>query len=92
MNPDRANEFGRALTGFFRECLPALRGMSRHTLCAYRDAIVLFLRFVAEHAGRGIEDIDLDSFTSEQVSNFLAFLEHKRHNSITTRNARLAVS
>lgn len=90
MNPDRSNEFGRALTGFFREYLPALRGMSRHTLCAYRDAIVLYLRFVADHAGRRVEDLDLDAFTVEHVSKFLTYLEQKRHNSIATRNARLA--
>lgn len=90
MKPDGSNEFGRALVSFFRQYLPTLRGMSRHTQHAYRDAIVLYLRFVADHVGRQIEEIDLDSFTAEQVSNFLTFLEQKRHNSIATRNARLA--
>jgi len=90
MKPDGSNEFGRALVSFFRQYLPMLRGMSRHTQHAYRDAILLFLRFVADHTGCRIEDIDLDSFTAKQVSNFLTFLEQKRHNSIATRNARLA--
>ena len=47
MRAQRSNELGRAIEQFFREYLRTLRGMSRHTMCNYRDAIVLFLRFVA---------------------------------------------
>lgn len=90
MKPKRPNEFARALVSFFRKYLPTLRGMSPHTLHAYRDAIVLFLRFVADHTKRRIEDLDLDVFTSGNVCLFLAFLEQERRNGIATRNARLA--
>lgn len=86
----RPNELGLRVEKFFREYLPTLRGMSVHTLRSYRDALVLFLRFVSAHCGRRLEDLDLDAFTAEHVAQFLMFLEIERHNSIATRNVRLA--
>jgi integrase/recombinase XerD len=44
----------------------------------------------ANALGRAIEDLDLKDFTAQRVRDFLAFLESDRHNSIATRNARLA--
>lgn len=90
MKPQGPSELGLSLSRFFREYLPSSRGMSQHTLRAYRDTIVLFLRFLCTQGGRRIEELTLDVFTSEQVSGFLMFLEQERHNSIATRNARLA--
>jgi len=90
MKPERPNDLGLSLVKFFREYLPTLRGMSLHTLRSYRDALVLFLRFVADHTGRRIEDLNLDDFTAENIALFLTFLETGRHNGIATRNARLA--
>ena len=86
----RPNELGLCVEKFFREYLPTLRGMSVHTLRSYRDALVLFLRFVSAHCDRRLEDLDLDTFTAEHVGQFLMFLEIERHNSIATRNVRLA--
>jgi integrase/recombinase XerD len=90
MKPARPNELGKSLVRFFQEYLPTLRGMSQHTIHGYRDAIVLLLRYLAEHSGRPIEDLNLSDFTAEVVSQFLTFVEEKRGNSIPTRNARLA--
>jgi integrase/recombinase XerD len=90
MKRARPNDLGRCLERFFREYLPALRGMSLHTIRSYRDALVLFLRFVSSSSNRRLEDLDLDAFTVEHVTQFLSFLEVERHNSIATRNARLA--
>jgi len=75
---------------FFREYLPTLRGMSLHTIRSYRDALILFLRFVSSHSDQRLEDLCLDAFTAEHVTQFLMSLEVERHNSIATRNARLA--
>lgn len=86
----RPNELGLRVEKFFRDYLPTLRGMSVHTLRSYRDALVLFLRFVSAHCDRRLEDLDLDAFTAEHVGQFLMFLEIERHNSIATRNVRLA--
>jgi integrase/recombinase XerD len=90
MRAQRPNELGRAIERFFREYLPTLRGTSRHTIRNYRDAVVLFLRFVSTQRAKAIEDLDLDDFTAQRVRDFLAFLEAERRNGVATRNARLA--
>ncbi len=90
MKTTRPNELGKCLVRFFGNYLPIMRGLSQHSVRSYRDAIVLFLRFVADHTGRRIEDLDLEDLNAEYVRDFLAFLEKKRHNGIATRNARLA--
>jgi len=90
MNAKHPNKLGQSLSRFFQEYLPAQRGMSLHTVHTYRDAIVLFLRFAASQCGKRIEDLDLYIFTYELISQFLAFLEQERNNSISTRNSRLA--
>lgn len=81
---------GRAVVRFFQEYLPTLRGMSRHTIANYRDSMILFLQFAARDSGRPIEALELSDLTADRMGRFLAALEAERHNSITTRNARLA--
>lgn len=90
MKHARPNDLGLCVEKFFREYLTALRGMSQHTIRSYRDALVLFLRFVSGHSGQRLEDLGLAAFTAEHVGLFLTFLEAERHNGIATRNARLA--
>lgn len=90
MKRHRPNDLGRSVVRYFQEYLPTLRGMSEHTIHSYRDALVLFLRFAAKRTGRAIADLDLADFTAAQITQFLASLETDRHNSIATRNARLA--
>ncbi len=90
MKRTRPNGLGLCVEKFFREYLPTLRGMSLQTIRSYRDALVLFLRFVSGHSGRRLEDLDLDAISAEYVTQFLMFLEAERHNSIATRNTRLA--
>jgi hypothetical protein len=90
MKRARPNDLGLAVEKFFREYLPTLRGMSLHTIRSYRDALILFLRFVSSHSDQRLEDLCLDAFTAEHVTQFLMSLEVERHNSIATRNARLA--
>lgn len=90
MKPNRPNKLGKCIVRFFQEYLPTLCGMSLHTIRSYRDAVVLFLKFTAARCHRGVEDLDIDDFTAEQVSKFLTSLELERHNGVATRNARLA--
>lgn len=90
MKRARPSDLGLCVEKFFREYLPTLRGMSLQTIRSYRDALVLFLRFVASHSGIRLEDLSLDAVTAEHVTQFLSFLETERHNSIATRNTRLA--
>jgi len=90
MKRNLPNDLGKALVRFFQDYLPTLRGLSQHTIRGYRDAIVLFLRYVAEHTGRPIEQLNLNDLTAEAAAKFLAFIQEKRGNSIATRNSRLA--
>ncbi len=83
-------DLGRALFRFFQEYLPTQRGVSVHTLRSYRDSVLLLLRHMSQDTGRRIEALQLSDLTAERVTRFLLHLETERHNSIVTRNARLA--
>ena len=83
-------DLGKSIVRFFEEFLPAMRGLSQHTIRGYRDAIVLFLHYLAEHTNHPIEKLNLSDFTAENVAQFLTFIEETRGNSVATRNARLS--
>jgi integrase/recombinase XerD len=83
-------ELAQMIQRFFEDYLPGLRGMSTHTIHSYRDATVLFLRFIARETDRGIEALEITDLTVARVEGFLMSLERERHNGITTRNTRLA--
>ena len=74
------NDLGLYVQKFFREYL-----LSLHTIRSYRDALILFLRFVSAHHGRRPEALDLDVFTAERVMQFLTHLEAERHNAPCVR-------
>lgn len=84
------NSLARALREFFADHLPRIRGMSPHTVCSYRDAFTLLLRFLAQHHRRSIVKLDFDDLSPDPILAFLAHLETARSNSPATRNARLA--
>lgn len=90
MKAYQPNQLGRSVVRFFQEYLPTLRGMSKHTIKSYRDGMILFLGFAADDCGRPIESLDVADISADRIGRFLAFLEAKRGNSITTRNNRLA--
>ena len=83
-------DLGRAVVSFFQDHLPQQRGLSTHSIKSYRDAVVLWLQFVADDGQRGIEKLNLSDLTVERAERFLEYLEVKRRNGIATRNARLA--
>jgi site-specific recombinase XerD len=64
--------------------------MSLHTIRSYRDAILLFLRFMGQDTRRRIETLEITDLTPARIEKFLMSLERERHNGIATRNARLA--
>jgi site-specific recombinase XerD len=90
MKTSQPTDLGRGLVRFFQEYLPQQRGVSAHTICGYRDALVLLLRFAANDARRGIEHLQIADLNADRIKRFLNFLESDRHNGIGTRNARLA--
>ena len=75
---------------FFREHLQRVRGASPRTVASYRDALRLFLCFLADDAGRLASSLTLDDVAVERVLAFLDHLERERENGVATRNQRLA--
>lgn len=75
---------------FFRRHLVVTRGVSPHTLHAYRDAIRALLQFAATRSGRPVVELALDDVGRSTVLAFLEHLERDRRNAAVTRNARLA--
>lgn len=78
------------LQGFFTERLGRQLHASAQTVAAYRDTIKLLLIFAAEKKGKTPSRITLDDLDAVTVGAFLVHLDTERHNSTTTRNARLA--
>jgi site-specific recombinase XerD len=66
------------------------RNFSHHTVCSYRDAWKLFLRFVSGRKRRGVAELSLTDLQAGEVLAFLEQLETDRKVSIGTRNCRLA--
>ena len=75
---------------FFSNYLPYIKGMSRHTVKAYRDAFTLFIPFAANRLKIKTGSLTLDHLTTDVVLTFLVDLEQKRQNAAVTRNHRLA--
>lgn len=84
------NDFSFYLTNFFMIFLVNQKNVSQNTIKSYRDTFKLLLRYYAEKNNSNIKKITLDDFSKELIINFLDYLENEKHNSIATRNQRLA--
>jgi site-specific recombinase XerD len=77
------------LESFFRNRLAKQRNASRSTIATYRDTLRMLILFATEHTGRKPCALTVDDLDRDLILVFLDELEHKRKNSIRTRNARL---
>jgi site-specific recombinase XerD len=84
------NSLGPFLYSFFEDHLKAQKGLRQTSIKSYRDALLLFLHFVAKDTHHRISRLVLTDLTSERVIHFLKYLEEQRGNRIATRNQRLA--
>ena len=75
---------------FFLYYLPHIKGVSPHTIMAYRDTFKFFLPFAANYYGIKIRSLRMEHISSELVLAFLQDLEQERKNTPKTRNQRLA--
>lgn len=78
------------LEAFFTERLIGQRRASPHTVASYRDTFGLLLAFAQQKTGRPPSRLQLEDLDAPLISAFLEHLEIQRHNSVRTRNARLA--
>ena len=82
--------FPALVQAYFGEYLTQQRALSPQTVAAYRDGFVLFLKFAEERLGKAPAAMALADVTPELIMAFLDHLERQRHNSVRSRNARLA--
>jgi len=75
---------------FFQNYLSQDRGLSPNTILAYRDALKLFLTFVATFKSKSVSKLVLEDLDASAVLAFLKDIEHARKNGAVTRNLRLA--
>lgn len=80
---------GPFLRRFLLEDVVADRNLSLNTQCSYRDAILLFLRFMSERHSTEPTRVTVEQVTTEVVRSFLVHLQEERGNSVATRNQRL---
>ena len=78
------------LQAFFTDRLTRQRQASPHTIASYRDTMRLLLTFAQRHAGKQPCRLDINDLDAPLIGAFLDHLEHERHNTVRTRNARLA--
>jgi site-specific recombinase XerD len=78
------------LQAFFTDRLVHQRQASPHTLAAYRHTMRLLVRFAAERCNVEPSKLVVSDLDAAVISAFLDHREHDGHNSIRTRNARLA--
>ena len=78
------------LQAYFTDRLIRQRQASPHTVAAYRDAFKLLLVFAQQQTGKPPSKLDISDLDAPLIGAFLDHLEVERHNSIRTRNARLA--
>lgn len=75
---------------FFTQYLCEQRALSPCTIAAYRDTFMLFLAFAQKQLKKSPTTLAMTDITAELILQFLNYLEQQRHNSVRSRNARLA--
>ncbi|MCK9609317.1 MAG: site-specific integrase [Methylomonas sp.] len=83
-------EFAALVQRFFAERLLQQKNASPRTIAAYRDTFRLLLSYAELKIGKPPTKLALIDFDVTMVLNFLEYLESERHNTVRTRNARLA--
>lgn len=78
------------LEAFFTERLYRQRQASPHTIRAYRDTFRLLLEYAHDQTGKQPSQLDLADLDAPLIACFLDHLEADRHNTVRTRNARMA--
>ena len=90
MSKPSSPTFANLVQQFFTDYITQQRALSPQTVASYRDTFVLMLRFAHEHHGKAPTDFQLTDLSAKFLLGFLDHLEQKRHNSVRSRNVRLA--
>lgn len=85
-----APDFGTLVQEFFCQRLVQQQNASVHTVASYRDTFRLLVCYFQQHKHKQPAALTLLDLDAPAVLAFLNDLERSRHNSVRTRNARLA--
>jgi integrase/recombinase XerD len=85
-----ATDFAVFLRRFLTAHLAGLRGCSPNTVASYRDTFKLLITYFRDDRSIPPEMLTLDRIDAAAITGFLTWLETNRHNSVSTRNQRLA--
>ncbi|MDA2926820.1 site-specific integrase [Acidobacteria bacterium AH-259-G07] len=80
---------GQIVRSFFEDYLKVQKGLQPASIRSYRDALKLFLCFVAQDRRRRITRLSVEDLSFKRTLRFLHYLEEKRGNHVRTRNQRL---
>lgn len=78
------------MQAFFTERMMAQRRASANTVASYRDTFRILLGFAQRRTGTAPSKLQLEDLDATLIGAFLEHLEAERHNSVQTRNTRLA--
>jgi integrase/recombinase XerD len=85
-----ATDFAVCLRRFLTSYLAGLRGCSPATIASYRDTFKLLIAWFRDERSVPPGRLTLDHLDAGAVTAFLGHLQEERHNSVATRNQRLA--
>ncbi len=78
------------ITSFFTNYLDKEAGLSINTIKSYRDAFILFFKYIEEKNICKLNRLKLEILTTDNIDGFLNWLEESRGCSVSSRNQRLA--
>lgn len=82
--------FAGLVQEFFTDYMVQQRALSPRTVASYRDTFVLLLRFAGDKLRLSAHEMTMANLNARFLSDFLDHLEAQRHNSVRSRNVRLA--
>ena len=89
MSKQTSPTFATLVQEFFTDYMVQQRALSPCTVASYRDTFVLLLRY-AQQQGKASSSMELTDISAKFLAGFLDHLEKDRHNSVRSRNIRLA--
>ena len=90
MSKQPSPTFATLVQEFFTNYMVQQRALSQCTVASYRDTFVLLLRYAEQHLGKAPSSVQLTDISAKFLAGFLDHLEQERHNSVRSRNIRLA--
>ncbi|TPD69910.1 tyrosine-type recombinase/integrase [Flavobacterium microcysteis] len=84
------SDFPKYVANFISKHLPFERGLSINSIRAYRDTLVLLIKFLTEERNIREAKIEIKHLTKELILAFLEWIQEFRKCSNSTRNSRLA--